>query len=66
MKLTFFALCIFVFQINENLARDPVPPPCEQGQPCNEYGCEYGTHHLGISYHVNFLGRLGINGFQLK
>ena len=24
------------------------------------------THHLGISYYVNFLGRLGTNGFQLK
>ena len=23
-------------------------------------------HHLGISYYVNFLGRLGRNGFQLK
>ena len=24
------------------------------------------TYHLGISYYVNFLGRLGSNGFQLK
>ena len=24
------------------------------------------AHHLGISYYVNFLGRLGSNGFQLK
>ena len=24
------------------------------------------SHHLGISYYVNFLGRLGSNGFQLK
>ena len=23
-------------------------------------------HHFGISYYVNFLGRLGSNGFQLK
>ena len=26
----------------------------------------YHTHHLGISYYVNFLGRLGGNGFRLK
>ena len=25
----------------------------------------YSAHHLGISYCVNFLGRLGSNGFQL-
>jgi hypothetical protein len=24
------------------------------------------SHHLGIIYYVNFLGRLGSNGFQLK
>ena len=24
------------------------------------------SHHLEISYYVNFLGRLGSNGFQLK
>ena len=24
------------------------------------------THHLGINYYVNFLGRLGSNEFQLK
>ena len=24
------------------------------------------THHLEITYYVNFLGRLGSNGFQLK
>ena len=24
------------------------------------------THHLGMNYYVNFLGRLGSNGFQLK
>ena len=24
------------------------------------------THHLGINYYVNFLERLGSNGFQLK
>ena len=27
---------------------------------------ELRTHHLGIIYYVNFLGRLGSNGFQLK
>ena len=24
------------------------------------------SHHLGISFYVNFLGHLGSNGFQLK
>ena len=24
------------------------------------------THHLGTCYYINFLGRLGSNGFQLK
>ena len=24
------------------------------------------SHHLGLSYYVNFFGRLGSNGFQLK
>ena len=54
MKLTFLALCISVLQINENLATSPELLPCKQGQPCNMYGCEYGTHNIGISYYVNF------------
>ena len=54
MKLTFLALCIFVLQINENLATSPEPLPCKQGQPCNVYGCKYRTHNIGISYYINF------------
>ena len=29
--------------------------------------CDFNiTHHLGMNYYVNFLGRLVTNGFQLK
>ena len=42
MKLTFFALCIFAFKINENLADVMLPPTvCKQGKVCSEYGHDY-------------------------
>lgn len=37
LKVTFFALCIFAFHINENLADVPPPPTiCKQGKLCSE------------------------------
>ena len=35
-------------------------------QSDKERGRFYFGHHLGICYYVNFLGRLGSNGFQIK
>ena len=32
----------------------------------NPLGVVEKAHHLEINYYVNFLGRLGSNGFQLK
>jgi hypothetical protein len=29
-------------------------------------GRKFSPHHLGMDYYVNFLGRLGSNGFQQK
>ena len=35
-------------------------------QPKSVEAARRAAHHLEISYYVNFLGRLGSNGFQLK
>ena len=36
MKLTFLVICIFAFEINENLA-DVMVPDCKQWKKCNGY-----------------------------
>ena len=38
IKLTFFALCIFAFKINENFADiEPDPTICKKGKICDAY-----------------------------
>ena len=41
MKLTYFALCIFAFKINENFADiEPDPTICKKGKICDDYDYE--------------------------
>ena len=45
-------------------ASDANTPPSQKISTHNE--CERNTHHLEISYYVNFLGHLGRNGSWAK
>ena len=41
-------------------------PTCDIYDKMTAHRFTFTSHHLGISYYVNFLGRLGSNGFHLK
>ena len=60
IKLTFFALCIFAFKINENFADiEPDPTICKKGKICSETWS--GHHYEGCTKiqesHGNCLNR---------